>query len=86
MQVIQEHAGKMIHLMLTDVLRLEDDIAQIGQGVIANHRNDWLGRSDAGIILIRKLWRRELQALAQGRPTKRWTYDPETQPVTWYNA
>ena len=32
----------------------------------------WLGRSDAGVILMRKLWQEELQALADGRPIRRW--------------
>ena len=35
-----------------------------------------LGGSDVSIILYRKLWTRELQALAEGRPLKQWVYDP----------
>lgn len=37
---------------------------QAGQGRIADRDNERLGRSDAGIILWRKILRRELQALA----------------------
>ena len=62
----------------TDLVRLQDDIAQIGQGEV-NRPNDRLGRSDASVILRRKLWARELQAFAEGRPLTQWTYDPEKQ-------
>jgi hypothetical protein len=34
--------------------------------------NEYLGRSDAGIILLRKLWLRELDALETVKPTKAW--------------
>ena len=63
----------------TEFLRVQDDVSQVGQGVIADRRNERLGRSDAGIIMIRKLWTRELRALAEGRPLKQWKYDPEKQ-------
>ena len=62
----------------TDMVRLQDDIAQIGQGH-PDRRNDRLGRSDATVIMRRKLWRRELQAFAEGRPLTEWVYDPENQ-------
>src|SRR6185312_12349947 len=46
--------------MTTDVVRLQDDLAQIGQGRIADHHNERLGQADKGVILIRKIWTREL--------------------------
>lgn len=61
----------------TDYIRLQDHVAQIGQGVIADHDSDFLGQSDLGVALIRKLWARELKALAEGRPLKVWRYDAE---------
>ena len=39
-----------------------------------------LGRSDVGIILIRKIWERELRALAAGRPLKQWAAPPRADP------
>ena len=33
---------------------------------------DRLGRSDRALILIRKIWERELQALQDGNPLKEW--------------
>ena len=56
-----------------DAVELEDLTTMVGQGVIADRRTERMGRSDAGVILVRKLWDRELRALAQGRPLKQWT-------------
>ncbi len=61
----------------TDIIRLQDDLAQVGQGRIADRAHERMGREDTSVILIRKLWERELRALAEGRPLKQWTYDPE---------
>jgi 5,5'-dehydrodivanillate O-demethylase len=52
---------------------MQDSVAQVGQGRIVNRDNDHLGRSDIGVILLRKLWRQELQALAEGLPMREWT-------------
>ena len=59
----------------TDFLRLQDDIAQIGQGRIANLQRERLGQGDRAVIALRKVWARELRALAANRPLKRWVYD-----------
>jgi 5,5'-dehydrodivanillate O-demethylase len=55
-----------------NIVNIQDTVAQVGQGTIAYRDADRLGRSDVGIILIRKIWQRELQALAEGRPLKQW--------------
>ena len=56
------------------IVGIQDEVAQIGQGVIADRVNERLGRSDVGVVLVRNLWLRELQALAEGRPTKKWLW------------
>jgi 5,5'-dehydrodivanillate O-demethylase oxygenase subunit len=57
-----------------DVSRIntQDYVAQCGQGVIADRAHERLGRSDVGVILLRKLWAREMEALATGQPLKQW--------------
>jgi 5,5'-dehydrodivanillate O-demethylase len=60
---------------------IEDIVAQAGQGAIANRVNERLGRTDVGIILMRKLWSRELSALAEGRPLTEWKYRGELPEV-----
>jgi 5,5'-dehydrodivanillate O-demethylase len=62
------------------IVNIQDNVAQIGQGVIADRGNERLGRSDAGVILLRKIWLRELRALAEGRPLKPWR--PPTRLAT----
>jgi 5,5'-dehydrodivanillate O-demethylase len=66
-----------------DLVRLQDDIAQVGQGRIVDRTKDHPGRADVGVIALRKLWRRELSALSQGRPTKHWTRPPGLGPSAW---
>ena len=74
-------------LSLVDLVNLQDDLAQVGQGVIPDCENELLGQTDVGVILVRKLWERELQALAEGRPLKKWTYDRENLPLRdWREA
>jgi 5,5'-dehydrodivanillate O-demethylase oxygenase subunit len=55
-----------------NVVNVQDYVAQVGQGAIANRHDERLGRSDAVLILMRKLWLRELQALADEQPLKDW--------------
>jgi 5,5'-dehydrodivanillate O-demethylase oxygenase subunit len=52
---------------------VEDNVALAGQGRITERHKDRLGQSDKGIILLRKIWERELRALAEGRPLKVWS-------------
>jgi 5,5'-dehydrodivanillate O-demethylase len=54
-----------------------DEVTQVGQGLIADRQQERLGSSDAALILFRNLWRRELRALAEGRPLTRWTQPSE---------
>ena len=66
-----------------DMIRLQDDIAQVGQGRIADRSAERLGRADVGVIAIRKLWLRELQAVAHGRPCTPWVRPPGLAPTAW---
>ena len=50
------------------------------RGAIANRSREHLGRSDIGVVFLRKLWERELRALADGRPLKQWVYRPDMVP------
>jgi len=49
-------------------VHIEDCIVQASQGVLCKRANEHLGESDGGMILLRRLWKRELEAQAQGRP------------------
>ncbi|MEA2937789.1 MAG: 5,5-dehydrodivanillate O-demethylase oxygenase subunit [Alphaproteobacteria bacterium] len=50
----------------------QDYVAMMGQGAIVDRSRERLGKSDAGILLLRKIFWRELEALRNGGPTKAW--------------
>lgn len=51
-----------------ELLRIQDGVAVVGQGAIQDRSKERLGTTDAGVILLRKIWARELRALAEGQP------------------
>jgi 5,5'-dehydrodivanillate O-demethylase len=67
-----------------DFVSIEDGVVQGAQGVVCDRDSERLGRGDEGVILLRKIWRRELQALAEGKPLKEWRYQPGMVP-RWEN-
>ena len=58
---------------LFDLTSAQDYVAQVGQGAVADREREILGRSDAGIALLRRIYRRETELLSSGEPTKVWT-------------
>jgi len=50
-----------------DIIRIQDGVAISGQGKIVDRSRERLGTSDAAVILLRKLWTRELKALSTGK-------------------
>jgi 5,5'-dehydrodivanillate O-demethylase len=59
---------------------LQDNVSMLGQGVLWDRKNEHLGRADVPVILLRKLWARELRALAEGRPLQEWRRTPDMVP------
>jgi 5,5'-dehydrodivanillate O-demethylase len=51
-----------------DLVLIEDGIVLRGQGIIPDRSKNRLGHSDAAIILMRKIYAREMAALLEGRP------------------
>ena len=49
-----------------------DYVSQVGQGPFALLNDNHLGRADLEVIMLRRIYRRELKALAEGRPLKQW--------------
>lgn len=50
----------------------QDYVTLMGQGTVADRANEYLGRSDAGVALLRSILWREIEAIRLGRPTKQW--------------
>ena len=65
----------------THIEFIQDYIVQVGQGSIENRRLEILGRTDASVVLLRKIWRRELSAFAADEPVKQWRLPPDLEPV-----
>jgi 5,5'-dehydrodivanillate O-demethylase len=56
----------------SQVIASQDYVALRGQGIIADRTRENLSSSDAGILFLRKIFLRELDAIAAGQPTKEW--------------
>ena len=52
---------------------IEDYVTQVSQGSRADRPPERLVRVDETVVLKRRIWERELKALAEGRPLKQWT-------------
>jgi 5,5'-dehydrodivanillate O-demethylase len=79
MDVVRElWSGKQSYAEVAhpDLAIVQDIAVQAGQGRIEDRANERLGRSDASIILWRKILARELRAIAEGRKPKRWKTPP----------
>lgn len=55
-----------------DIVLIQDGVALRGQPQWRNRRDDLLGASDRQVIMLRQIWLREMQAIAEGKPTKVW--------------
>ena len=56
-----------------NIVWVQDYAVQVGQGPIELRKHENLGRADMALILQRKIWVRELQSLADGKPLTPWT-------------
>jgi len=65
------------------VIATQDYVALRGQGRVVDRSMELLGGSDAGVALLRRIFLRELAAIRDGRPTKRWTRlaEPAELPI-----
>ncbi|MGE0796900.1 MAG: Rieske 2Fe-2S domain-containing protein [Lautropia sp.] len=66
---------------LFGLIPAQDYLGIAGQGVVADRENEMLGRSDAGIVMLRRIFWREMDALKDGRPTKRWKRRENLAPL-----
>jgi hypothetical protein len=62
---------------------LQDSIAQMGQGTIWTRENEHLGTTDLDVLMRRRLWARDMQAIAVGRPVTPWNRPERLQMQNW---
>src|SRR5207248_10968943 len=57
--------------------------AQVGQGPITMHSDEHLATSDQGVVMLRRLLQRQLDALAEGRDPAGVSFDSTSPPVVF---
>ena len=67
---------------LAKSVNLQDYVAQLGQGRSVDRVHERLGQSDKIVILLRKLWSREMAKIAGGEPLKRWQWPGHLEVTT----
>lgn len=64
--------NKMPDDKLVQLTSAQDYVAAVGQGTIVDRSQEKLGRSDLGIVTLRRIYWREMEAIEQQRPGKQW--------------
>ncbi len=64
-----------------DIVLIQDGVAIGGLRKPRNRDKDNLRTSDRQVILLRRLWQRELLALKKGKPIKMWKIPPDLMPT-----
>ncbi len=57
--------------------------AQVGQGPITFHSDEHLATSDQGVVMLRRLLQRQLDAIADGKDPAGINFDPAAPPVVF---
>lgn len=70
------------HAQRPDFLLLGDDVAQRAQGVVQDRSKERLGRSDVAVVMLRRIWLRELAALEANCELAVWQYPPTLPTLT----
>lgn len=65
-----------------DIVLIQDGVAMKGLRQPRSAAMDKLRASDKQVILLRRIWRRELEALVAGRPIKQWRIPPSLAPTS----
>ena len=55
--------------------------AQVSQGAIAHHSEEFLATSDLGLVQLRRLLHKQLKAVAEGQDPAGVSFDPDAPPV-----
>jgi 5,5'-dehydrodivanillate O-demethylase len=65
-----------------DMVLIQDGVALKGLRKPRDASLDNLRSSDRQVVLLRRLWKRELRAIEQGTPITRWRVPPDLVPTT----
>jgi 5,5'-dehydrodivanillate O-demethylase len=65
-----------------DIVLIQDGVALQGQPPFRNRRDDLLAASDRQLVMLRQIWAREMSAIAEGKPLKRWRVPSDLVPTS----
>ncbi len=65
-----------------EIVRIQDGVTVASQGAIADRSAEHLGKTDAAVILLRKIWSRELRLLAAGKPLTPFGRPPDLRAIS----
>jgi 5,5'-dehydrodivanillate O-demethylase len=65
-----------------DIVLIQDGVAMKGLRKPRDTTTDKLRASDRQVILLRRLWKRELNAIEEGPPIKQWRVPPDLAPTS----
>ncbi|MBX9761189.1 MAG: Rieske 2Fe-2S domain-containing protein [Beijerinckiaceae bacterium] len=65
-----------------DIVVIQDGAAMAGLDPNRDPDKDQLRSSDRQVALLRRIWRRELEAITEGRQTREWRIPRELKPTT----
>ena len=65
-----------------DIVVIQDGAAMAGLDPTRDPDKDQLRSSDRQVAMLRRIWRRELEAIVEGKETKKWRIPPELRPTS----
>ena len=77
LEILEGKSHLLDHMDHPHLLLLEDSITQAGQGQMVDRNLEMLGRTDAGVATMRRIYEREMRAVANGEPGKIWVSSGE---------
>ena len=66
------YRGRIPDLGANQVLSAQDYVAVRGQGTLADRMSENLAQTDIGIVILRRIFWRELDLIRAGKPVKKW--------------
>jgi len=70
-----------VDLARKDIIGIQDAVVMENQPPMSDRNPDRLGRSDGPVILLRRIFTREIRAFAAGQPTKAWVWPRDLRAV-----
>ncbi len=65
-----------------DIIGMQDTVTMEMQRPISRREPDRLGKSDAAVILLRRIYMREIRNMLDGKPLKEWVWPPDIRAVS----